>query len=422
MKNLLLLTDHLPFGNGEPFLYLEVELLAKKFSITVVTTDTQSDISSSFIWDFPVYRIQKIPTFWETLYSTFQFFFTKDCLKELGIILHGKKRVLQRSIQSIKYFAKAQKTAKQIEQLGIITEQDLVYSYWHNYKVLGIGLLLKKLHHQSIPIVSRIHGYDLYNERVEKGGRQPFKYTQDEYLSVLYFVSEKGYEYYSKTFGFNSDCTYRVSRLGVYGTSSITPSDKDIGLSLISVSNAIPLKRIELIISALKLITEYTVSWVHFGDGESMNSLTQFAEHALQQKKNISYVFKGHITNQELHSYYETHAIDVFITTSSTEGGCPVSIQEAFSYGVPAIGTSVGGISEMITDGYNGFLLSENPTAYEIKSQLDRMYRVKQTEEIVEMKNHAFSTWERLFDAKKNFNEFAEMLLALFRNKGSGNG
>jgi glycosyltransferase involved in cell wall biosynthesis len=153
-----------------------------------------------------------------------------------------------------------------------------------------------------------------------------------------------------------------------------------------------------------------------------MNSLTQLAEHALQQKKNISYVFKGQITNQELHSYYETHAIDVFITTSSTEGGCPVSIQEAFSYGVPAIGTSVGGISEMITDGYNGFLLSENPTAYEIKSQLDRMYRVKQTEEIVEMKNHAFSTWERLFDAKKNFNEFAEMLLALFRNKGSGNG
>lgn len=422
MKKLLLLTDNLPFGNGEPFLYPEIEFLTQKFSITVVTTDTKSDISSSFIWDFPVHRIKKIPTFWETFCSTLQFFITKDCLKELGIIFQGKKQVMQRSIQSIKYYAKAQKTAKQIERLGIITEQDLVYSYWHNYKVLGLGLLLKKLNHQSIPIVSRIHGYDLFNERVEKGRRQPFKYIQDEYLTALYFVSEKGLEYYRKTFGFDAGCIYRVSRLGVYGYSDMTPSDKDTGLSLISVSNAIPLKRIELIISALEMIKEYMVSWVHFGDGENLNSLIQLAEHSLKPKKNISYVFKGHITNQELHTYYKTHTIDVFITTSSTEGGCPVSIQEAFSYGVPAIGTYVGGIPEMITDGLNGFLLNENPTALAIKAQLDRMYEVKQTEDMVEMKKHAFATWKMLFNADKNFSVFAKMLYTLCLDKGSSNG
>ncbi|MBN2884285.1 MAG: glycosyltransferase [Clostridia bacterium] len=421
MKKLLLLTDHLPFGNGESFLYPEIEFLTRRFNITVVTTDTQSDISSSFIWDFPVHRIHKIPTFWETFQSTLQFFFTKDCIKELRIIFQGKKQVLQRSLQSIKYYAKAQKIAKQIEKLGIITEQDIVYSYWNNYKVLGMGLLLKKLHYKSIPIVSRIHGYDLFNERVEKGSRQPFKYTQDEYLTALYFVSEKGLEYYRKTFGFNAGCIYRVSRLGVHGTSGLIPSNNDIGLSLISVSHAIPLKRVELIISALEMITEYAVSWVHFGDGESLNSLIQLAEYSLKPKKNISYVFKGHITNLELHTYYETHTIDVFITTSSTEG-LPVSIQEAFSYGIPAIGTYVGGIPEMITDGLNGFLLNENPTALEIKTQIDRMYKVKQTEEIVEMKEHAFVTWKTMFDAEKNFSEFAKMLHTLCLDKGSSNG
>lgn len=421
MKKLLLVSDHFPFGKREPFLYNEIEFLRTYFTITAVTTDTQSDISSSFIWDFPVHRIKKIPTFWETFCSTLQFFFTKDCQKELGMIFQSKRQVLQRSIQSIKYYAKAQKIAKQTEKLGIITEQDLVYSYWNNYKVLGMGLLLKKLHHQSIPIVSRIHGYDLFNERVEKGSRQPFKYIQDEYLTALYFVSEKGLEYYRKTFGFNSDCNYQISRLGVYGTSGIIPSDKDIGLSLISVSHAIPLKRVELIISALELITEYTVSWVHFGGGESMNPLTQLAAHSLKHKKNISYVFKGHITNQELHTYYETHTIDVFITTSSTEG-LPVSIQEAFSYGVPAIGTCVGGIPEMITDGFNGFLLNENPTALEIKARLDKMHEVKQTADMVEMKKHAFATWKMLFDAEKNFSEFAKMLYTLCLDKGSSNG
>ncbi len=230
-------------------------------------------------------------------------------------------------------------------------------------------------------------------------------------------------EYYKRTFGFSSHCAYRVSRLGVYGTSCIAPSEKAIGLTLISVSNAIPLKRIELIISALELITDYTVSWIHFGDGgESMNSLIKLAEQKLKHKENITYNFKGHITNQELHTYYETHAIDVFITTSATEG-LPVSIQEAFSYGVPAIGTCVGGgIPEMITDGSNGFLLNEIPTALEIKAQLDKMYRVKQTEEMDEMKKYAFSTWERLFDANKNFDEFAEMLYALCLDKGSLHG
>lgn len=116
MKNLLILTDHLPYGKGEPFLYPEIEFLVRKFNITVVTTDTRSELSSNFKWDFPVHRIQKIPTFCETLHSTFKFFFTKDCLKEFGMILHEKKHVLQRLMQSIKYFAKAQKTAKQVKK------------------------------------------------------------------------------------------------------------------------------------------------------------------------------------------------------------------------------------------------------------------------------------------------------------------
>lgn len=98
MKNLLILTDHLPYGKGEPFLYPEIEFLVRKFNITVVTTDTRSELSSNFKWDFPVHRIQKIPTFCETLHSTFKFFFTKDCLKEFGMILHEKKNMYCRGL------------------------------------------------------------------------------------------------------------------------------------------------------------------------------------------------------------------------------------------------------------------------------------------------------------------------------------
>ena len=40
--------------------------------------------------------------------------------------------------------------------------------------------------------------------------------------------------------------------------------------------------------------------------------------------------------------------------------GCPTSILEALSYSVPVVANNIDGIPELITDGYDGFLLEIN--------------------------------------------------------------
>jgi glycosyltransferase involved in cell wall biosynthesis len=327
--------------------------------------------------------------------------------RELVDILETREKVFQRIIYISFIFSKFKIFFYKLKKLDIVEEFDIIYSYWHSYKVLAVGELIKN---KKIPIISRTHGQDLYNERISPSRRQPFIPSMDRYLSSLVFVSKAGFSYYQRFFGFLPSCDYRISYLGVSAREKLTSKSNIEGLSIISISNAIPLKRINLIIESLSLIESYNIVWTHIGGGSDLLKLKTIAETTFEKKNNIEYNFLGSVPNSFIHDFYNKSAIDVFITTSSTEGGCPVSIQEAFAYGIPAIGTDVGGIGEMIINKQNGVLLSNNPSPIEIKESLDFMFINKQTEVFDKMKIEAFNTWETKFNAEKNFNVFAQFL------------
>ena len=63
-----------------------------------------------------------------------------------------------------------------------------------------------------------------------------------------------------------------------------------------------------------------------------------------------------------------------FINVSSSEG-IPVSIMEVMSFGIPVIGTNVGGVSELVNQ-ENGHLLSANPAAQEIVSVIEKFQQL----------------------------------------------
>ena len=46
---------------------------------------------------------------------------------------------------------------------------------------------------------------------------------------------------------------------------------------------------------------------------------------------------------------------DIFICTSKSEGG-PIALWEAMSMGIPVVSTKVGGASQYIKNGFNGYL------------------------------------------------------------------
>ena len=123
-----------------------------------------------------------------------------------------------------------------------------------------------------------------------------------------------------------------------------------------------------LIIDALKLIEDVNIDWHHFGDGSQMEEIKKQAKQ-LKDKTNISYTLHGYVPNAE---YIDTLChmnADFFVTTSSTEGGVPVSLSEAASFGLPIVATAVGGIPEIVSEA-NGILMGETPSAEEVAGAL----------------------------------------------------
>ncbi len=85
------------------------------------------------------------------------------------------------------------------------------------------------------------------------------------------------------------------------------------------------------------------------GDGEGRENATK-----LLKKLNLDSCIKILGVRQDIPELMRN--LDVLLLTSSTEG-VPMVILEAMSSGVPCISTSVGGISEVINDGENGWLV-----------------------------------------------------------------
>lgn len=106
--------------------------------------------------------------------------------------------------------------------------------------------------------------------------------------------------------------------------------------------------------------------------------------------------------------------VDCFITTSSTEGGNPVSIMEALSFGIPIIATSVGGITEMLIDTEN-ILLPPNPSIEEVADALDNLWS-RSLESLTGLRERNRLLWQNCFTAEKNYRTFVALLSEINRN------
>ena len=86
------------------------------------------------------------------------------------------------------------------------------------------------------------------------------------------------------------------------------------------------------------------------GEGTEMTAMINLTKRMGIANK---FHFLGHVPNREMPALYEN--VDALLSTSHTEG-FPNNILEAFAMHVPVIATNVGGVSEIINDGYNGLL------------------------------------------------------------------
>lgn len=418
MRKLILATESFPYGRGEKtFILPELERLRQYFDITIVSHANREQMEDGICGELPenikvVCLERPRLSVLDKIKAFFSIFLNRDGRIELKEILQGKCNKGERFYQSLAFYAQAMVDQKKLCKSGILsTEEPIIYySFWYTY--FCYSMIREKSRCPRVSIITRTHGVDLYHERIS-GGRQPFRHQMETRLDAIVFACEYGEEYYKshmKDSGTDSGKLH-ICKLGIEAPNRQMPVGQGEERELLSCSNVIPLKRIPLIVDGLARIDKLKIHWTHIGDGSEMKQLQEYAEQKLGNKANIRYTFAGYVEN--VRAYYEQNQVDCFITTSETEGGCPVSIQEAMSYGVPIIGTDVGGITEMIAD--NGILLSADPDEKEIANAIQKIM-MQERLKMLQMKEAAYQKWRKEFDINSSFGKIFKIIERLLEN------
>jgi len=284
----------------------------------------------------------------------------------------------------------------------------ILYSYWFDHTATGLGMVKEEF--PGIKVISRAHGYDIYDEYYYPY-YWPFRRETLEVLDMLFFASEAGREYFCDRYP-EYISKYQTAHLGISDPGFVSKPSEDNVFRIVSCSTIVSVKRLGLLLEGLAFMARLRrgqkFEWVHFGDGQGRKSL----ERKMQQEfpSNIKGNFTGYVPNQEIMRFYRKYPSDVFVNVSETEGGAPVSIQEAISCGIPVVATSVGGNPEIVS-AKNGILLGPNPTPEEIAMALLKIWDDPTL--AAEMRKESRRVWQTSYNADVNFRNFAERLKSI---------
>lgn len=414
---LQLFTDTYPYGYGEPFLDDELPVLARNFTKIV--------IHPLHAPEGPVRSLPPGVYLADPLLS-----FSPDNRKQL--FLHG---VFNRAPLSLwEYFRCSAFTSKSKTKVFLSywllkrslwkaarefvestdKEQEICYFYWGD-KTVQLWPAIKRWAPNYHGIV-RLHGSDLYEE---VKGLLPYRKEYLSAIDLLMTVSRTGASYLKshypylnpdkiKTFplGFSNDVPYanKMNQEGIF--------------EIVSCSNVIPLKRVDLIAKALNEIQINTLTkgkfkkirWTHFGNGSKMHELQKVI--LMLDDSDLEVVLAGRRDRSEILDYYTHHPVDLFLNVSSSEG-IPVSIMEAMSFGIPILATAVGGTAELVTPAC-GKTIPPQITKDDLKGYIEAFILLS-FEERSALSKGAYHEWKSHWDAETNSKAFTDYLHSIFK-------
>lgn len=404
MRVLCVFANEFPYGTWEPYLETEIKYYDTFDKVYIFSLQlrrehamTKRDVGPN-IEVIPIYYAPR----WRYFINTWVTLFDSHLYKEL-LRLIKKGMSVSRLIALFIYFSRSHYEARKILQRiknDISKTDDIVfYSYRFEYQPYVATLVKKWLQVPGI-VISRAHGFDLYENR-RKHIYIPMRAYLLQVLDRIYPCSNDGQHYLQSSYP-----QYKSKIITSYlGTmdSGVQAYIRSSFFRIVSCSTIVPIKRLLLLVHALKEIYEYAIEWTHFGDGPER---CMVEEHIKELPSNIKVHLRGHIDNTDLITHYKEHCYDLFINVSESEG-LPVSIMEATSFGIPCLVTDAGGTGEIIQDGYNGIVIPGNSNAEEIANKIRECIEMKQ-EEYCSMRRAARQRWSMLFDADKNYRQFVK--------------
>ncbi len=107
--------------------------------------------------------------------------------------------------------------------------------------------------------------------------------------------------------------------------------------------------------------------WMIGGDGPLLPELVQKVK---ELKVEDRVIFTGNLHPNQVPLFLSS--LDLFVLLSyDQEGGCPLSIMEAMSAGLPVIASHIGGNKEIVEDGKTGYLINPEDKESLVKLAID---------------------------------------------------
>lgn len=396
-RRLILLTTTWPYDNGETFLSEEAKYLSEAYECVEVFPLSASnmqmrEVPKNFTIHAPAIKASlksKSKLLGHGIFSTAPLgFAVKAFFKEKG---YRKSRIWNFFTALLTFRA----AYPSIARFGV-TAADTVYSYWGDKWALALPFIKRKAECKT---VARFHGSDLYEEA--KGGYIPFRENIFKAIDKVFPISDYGASYIKQHYGAYLKGELMIARLGVKACEQ-NPADSSETLSIVSCSNAIPLKRLDLIAEALQK-ADFPVQWTHIGSGPTLENIRTMME---SMPKNVTVNLLGRISNSEVRRLYASKHFDLFINVSTTEG-VPVSIMEALAAGIPVIATNVGGTGEIV-DSNVGELIDVKTSPEELLNILRKYYVNKNN--LQKLRGNAVLRWNNLCNSDKNYSKFISQI------------
>jgi len=407
-KKLFLFTTDFPDGWYEQFIEVEIKYLCKYFDKVVIvpcvplfTAPNKRELpqNATKLDTFEKTFFRKLKVLLKSLFSfsVYRLFFNDIFDRKLLCKPSYIKKCFKSSLFSKVLFERS--------AFQEILKQDLSSSVFYFYWGNGWSYVIPQLYkYKFLPKIVKFHGYDLYEEDYD--GYLPHRRELLKNLTAAIFVSQDGLDYQKNKF---NDINFEAKffPLGVLDM-GINSSSKDNIFRILSVAFIDPVKRLHLLVEALKYI-DFELEWTHIGGGSVENKIKELSA---SLPSNVRTNFLGNAPSKEVIKYYKSNPVDLFINTSETEA-INVSVQEAVSFGVPIIAPAVGGLPEIV-DNSMGYLLDKNFKPQDLANKIKEYYL--STEDFKqEIRQNARKKWENKFNSEKNHTELAHYLLSLIK-------
>lgn len=286
-----------------------------------------------------------------------------------------------------------------------------LFSAWFSSEALAAARLKKK--HPAYHTFSFAHSFEI---DMERGPISAYSHNLVKHLFIdhVAFISRTMREKYDRETGgvyhdllkTKSGVTYLGCIKKFHGECSPTPPGEET-FRICTCSTVIGLKRLDLVMKALKNWNRCPIEWTHIGGGPLEEVLRQDADRLMAANGRVHIHILGKRTNDQVQQYYVENKVDLFINVSEVEG-LPVSIMEAIAYGIPIMATDVGGTNEIVPPQI-GMLLPKELDPEILQRALADFYMLPY-EQKVGMRNRAAELWRRNFNAENNAKTFYQFM------------